>query len=169
MLDSTGLDRCLQTLGLRGPVDRRELQQAYKVLAQRLHPDHARGNPHATEAFQRVTEAYSRLKDLTEHRERGGAVGVCSRCERLDRLCTPARNGALCATCVLARPRLLPGPLLRAIRGWLVMTLQVAALAVGVQAVRQSDLTWAAAALLTAGGSFIALWAACRSAIMIER
>jgi len=169
MDDSEPYESCLKTLGLSGPVGRKDLQRAYKRLAKRLHPDHHPEDPDARSTFHRVTEAYAKLKDLYDHGNKGGRIGVCSRCDKLDRLGIGAQGQPLCPACLLYRRRLLPGPVHRAIRGWLVILLQIGAIAAAWRGMYTNDRWYAVASVIAAVAAFLALLAACRDADLIEK
>lgn len=50
-------------LGVKPDADDRTIKKAFMVKARELHPDKNRDDPHATEKFQAVNEAYEVLKD----------------------------------------------------------------------------------------------------------
>lgn len=65
-----------QILGLQPDASLDDAKKAYKELSRKLHPDKS-SDPRATDAFQRIHQAYERLKDpIMRHMELGAAPGA---------------------------------------------------------------------------------------------
>ena len=46
-----------------------EIKKAYRRLAMKYHPDHAKGDPKAEEQFKKISEAYAVLSDKEKRRQ----------------------------------------------------------------------------------------------------
>ena len=57
-----------QTLGIARDATQREVKQAYRRLALKLHPDHNPEKPEATERFKQIQQAYETLSSRRKHR-----------------------------------------------------------------------------------------------------
>jgi curved DNA-binding protein len=56
-------------LGLNRTADEAEIKKAYRKLAMKYHPDHAKGDKAAEEKFKKISEAYAVLSDKEKRQE----------------------------------------------------------------------------------------------------
>jgi hypothetical protein len=60
--------KALKILGLSLPFTEADLKQRYKTLAKQYHPDANQTDPHATEKFKKINDAYGTLKKAISKR-----------------------------------------------------------------------------------------------------
>jgi curved DNA-binding protein len=58
-----------QILGVKKDASEGEIKKAYRKLAMKYHPDHAKGDKAAEEKFKKISEAYAVLSDKEKRRE----------------------------------------------------------------------------------------------------
>jgi curved DNA-binding protein len=58
-----------QILGLKKDASKEEIKKAYRKLAMKYHPDHAKGDKSAEEKFKKISEAYAVLSDDEKRKE----------------------------------------------------------------------------------------------------
>jgi len=58
-----------QMLGVKKDASREEIKKAYRKLAMKYHPDHAKGDKAAEEKFKKISEAYAVLSDNEKRKE----------------------------------------------------------------------------------------------------
>lgn len=99
-------------LGEAASVD--EIKQAYRRLAQQLHPDKHGGDDAARRRFVEVSKAYRMLIKAARAAERGMDVGTCRRCGAFGEIVVGPDGHPRCEPCVLqpVGSRLLPFPML---------------------------------------------------------
>jgi curved DNA-binding protein len=56
-------------LGVNRTADATEIKKAYRKLAMKFHPDHAKGDKTAEEKFKKISEAYAVLSDKEKRQE----------------------------------------------------------------------------------------------------
>jgi curved DNA-binding protein len=56
-------------LGVSKDASDNEIKKAYRRLAMKYHPDHAKGDPQAEEQFKKISEAYAVLSDKDKRRQ----------------------------------------------------------------------------------------------------
>ena len=56
-------------LGVSKEASDAEIKKAYRKLAMKYHPDHAKGNKGAEEKFKKISEAYAVLSDKDKRQE----------------------------------------------------------------------------------------------------
>src|SRR5512136_326674 len=56
-------------LGVNRTADEAEIKKAYRKLAMKYHPDHAKGDKAAEEKFKKISEAYAVLSDKEKRQE----------------------------------------------------------------------------------------------------
>jgi len=66
-----------KTLGVKKEASEEEIKKAYRRLAMKYHPDHAKGDKQAEEKFKQISEAYAVLSDKEKRQQydRFGAEG----------------------------------------------------------------------------------------------
>ncbi|MDX2199963.1 MAG: J domain-containing protein [Phycisphaerae bacterium] len=110
--------RQYRALGLSPDADLAQLQQAFRELVRKHHPDvnpHIRGH----DRFVEIVEAYRVLRERMEHAPDDENWGQCPKCRHYRDLFDPLGNGRCCAECLLSAPyrgRMLPGPVLKLAR-----------------------------------------------------
>jgi curved DNA-binding protein len=57
-------------LGVKKDASDEEIKKAYRKLAMKYHPDHAKGDKSAEEKFKKISEAYAVLSDKTKRQFR---------------------------------------------------------------------------------------------------
>ncbi len=149
---------CYDTLGLRATASHREVQEAYRRLAFRLHPDIAGDDPAARAEFTRITRAYRTIAALDRLRERTRQAGCCSRCGEAGEMLAGLDGRPYCGNCILeSRRRFLPLPLYRTVYCLSVVGLQAAALVLASRYALLGGHGFAAAALTSTVASLVAL------------
>ena len=58
-----------QILGVKKDASKEEIRKAYRKLAMKYHPDHAKGDKAAEEKFKKISEAYAVLSDSEKRKE----------------------------------------------------------------------------------------------------
>jgi curved DNA-binding protein len=58
-----------KTLGVKKDASEAEIKKAYRKLAMKYHPDHAKGDKSAEEKFKKISEAYAVLSDKEKRKE----------------------------------------------------------------------------------------------------
>jgi len=58
-----------QMLGVKKDATKEEIRKAYRKLAMKYHPDHAKGDKAAEEKFKKISEAYAVLSDNEKRKE----------------------------------------------------------------------------------------------------
>ena len=58
-----------QVLGVNKGATQDEIKKAYRKLAMKYHPDHAKGDKAAEEKFKKISEAYAVLSDKDKRKE----------------------------------------------------------------------------------------------------
>jgi curved DNA-binding protein len=58
-----------KTLGVKKDASEEEIKKAYRRLAMKYHPDHAKGDKQAEEKFKKISEAYAVLSDKDKRRQ----------------------------------------------------------------------------------------------------
>ena len=58
-----------QVLGVKKDASKEEIKKAYRKLAMKYHPDHAKGDKAAEEKFKKISEAYAVLSDDEKRKE----------------------------------------------------------------------------------------------------
>jgi curved DNA-binding protein len=58
-----------QVLGVKKDASKEEIKKAYRKLAMKYHPDHAKGDKAAEEKFKKISEAYAVLSDIEKRKE----------------------------------------------------------------------------------------------------
>jgi curved DNA-binding protein len=58
-----------QILGVKKDASKEEIKKAYRKLAMKYHPDHAKGDKAAEEKFKKISEAYAVLSDNEKRKE----------------------------------------------------------------------------------------------------
>ena len=58
-----------QVLGVKKDASKEEIKKAYRKLAMKYHPDHAKGDKAAEEKFKKISEAYAVLSDNDKRKE----------------------------------------------------------------------------------------------------
>jgi curved DNA-binding protein len=56
-------------LGVQKSASAEEIKKAYRRMAMKYHPDHAKGDPKAEEQFKKISEAYAVLSDKEKRRQ----------------------------------------------------------------------------------------------------
>lgn len=146
---------CYRILGLQPGAAHQAVQEAYRKLAFRHHPDVAGDDPDSRTEFIRVTQAYRIISTLDRMRGRTGHVGgTCRRCGAIEELFIGLDRRKYCATCLLeTRRRFLPLPIYRTIRCVSVMGLQATAVALGATFIRDGGMAMALASMGSAAAS----------------
>ena len=75
-----------QVLGVKKDASKEEIKKAYRKLAMKYHPDHAKGDKAAEEKFKKISEAYAVLSDDEKRKEydKFGAEGFRQRFSQED-------------------------------------------------------------------------------------
>ena len=58
-----------QILGVKKDATETDIKKAYRKLAMKYHPDHAKGDPSAEEQFKKISEAYAVLSDKDKRKQ----------------------------------------------------------------------------------------------------
>jgi hypothetical protein len=161
---------CYKLLGLAEGAAHREVQEAYRRLAFKLHPDIAGDDPTARAEFVRITQAYRTISMLDRLQTRSKRAGCCARCGTVEEvLFLGLDRRRYCPECLLeSRRRLLPLPVIQTVRCVSVMALQVIGLLSAVQYLGSGRVGFAVTAIAGAAVSLILLGYFVFSADQIE-
>jgi len=163
-------DSCYRTLGIRPGATLRQIHRAYKRLALKHHPDLAPNDPASHDAFIRVTQAYTTLRNAFHVKRRSQRAGHCRRCGVMGELFRGLDGGRYCAECLLGRRRkLLPMPRAQTISCLAAICLQGTALYFAAASFWHRDWHDAAAAMFLSMAALLAMSLNFWSADTIER
>lgn len=118
---------CMRVLGLGEAASAVQIKQAYRALAQRLHPDKSGDDEESRRRFIEVCQAYRCLIKAARLAEQGAMLGVCCACREFGEVLIVLDGHTRCPACTLrTQPRpLLPMPVLIVKRCWVSILLLV--------------------------------------------
>lgn len=154
---------CLRLLELAEPASIEQIKQAYRRLAQRLHPDKHQDDASARLRFVAISDAYRTLMQAARAMDRGAKVGTCVRCGEFGEAVTGLDGLSRCPRCIFHPEggRLLPMPALRVATCFGAIILIAASMTCSVAAMNTAVPArvpfFASAALVTGAFSLISL------------
>jgi len=158
-----GPSECLRLLGLPEAASVAQIKRAYRLLAQRFHPDKSGGDEAARKHFIAISNAYRSLMRGARLVAKGKLVGTCCVCREFGEVVPGLDGRARCPRCAL-RPggRLfLPLPTFVVVRCASAFVMLVASCYLLLRAIQTGRMGYAAGAFAVALATLAVLAVIC--------